>query len=191
MEESIKNRMEMQLRHIKEYIESLIDMNNKIAMKYSRDVMSKPNDIFWGELEKWTELFLNIAELVTREDSMVDRSDMRAFLKEFWELGLYVPDSYNLVHEKLPTDRIDAGMVTVPEWMKYVTTRYEEGGWHMYITIYEGDLILNLIKDKKLIVADILLHGTINVGPFALATYLLTDDDWRKILQIIKNASTG
>jgi hypothetical protein len=192
MDEIMEKRLKRQLEHFRKYLEIVIDLNNAVLLKRYPYPMHKPSDSFWRQLEMWTKLFLNAAELLLREDVAVCKLDADVFLEQFWNLELYIPDSIDFFPDLLPLKQITIELprkIIPPKWLVFITTRYEEGEWSPRVVV-DGTISLLLIRDRKLIAGKLFGRGTVGIGPFALGLYTLTDDDWEKIIQIVNNART-
>ncbi|MCI4407823.1 MAG: hypothetical protein JHC26_01935 [Thermofilum sp.] len=188
-----EEKIKRQIGYLKEYIESLIDIYNSILSKKYPYKMSKPSDAFWGELEKLSMLFLEVIWLASKEDLVANRSDVHFLLQKYWDLEIYIPDGCKffpeLVSKYIQQTTIEIE-VTPPVWLSFITFEYEPDKWKLKIQIDGGNITLLLVRDKKMIIADIFDRGAIHIGPFALALYLISDNDWEKIIQVVNNART-
>jgi hypothetical protein len=106
MDEIMEERLKRQLEHFRKYLEIVIDLNNAVLRRRYPYPMHRPDMNFWEQLERWTRLFLEATELLQREDRAMSKLEADAFLKQFWDLILYIPDSVDFFPDLLPLKQI-------------------------------------------------------------------------------------
>jgi hypothetical protein len=179
--EELRKQVEYFLR----YIQMLTSINNKALMKIGYPYVNPDIDgdgEYWEELLRWARLFI---EVTNRPDS-ASYTDHVELLRCFWGMHFFIPNFFRFDHYlllKYINSEFEAeANLQLPSWIKYIDPRLEEAS-KVSVRLEGSSIILNIKHGNIVTPVFLLVHGAIVLGPFVLASHILSDSTWERILQ--------
>jgi len=177
-----------QVEYFSRYVQILASINSKALMKigypYYLDVPVPIDGEYWEELLRWARLFI---EVTSRPDS-ASYTDFKELLRCFWGMHFFIPNFFRFDHYlllKYINSEFEAEanlQLSLPSWIKYIDPRLEDAN-KISVRLEGSSIILNIKHGNIVTPVFLLVHGAIVLGPFVLASQVLGDSIWERILQ--------
>jgi len=189
----MEEKLRKQLEYLARYIQLLSKINNDVLRKKGYPYHLNDTNVdekFWDELLKWSKLFL---EVVSMPESSISYTDFKELLRQLWKMRFYIPNFHldyylllNYVNSEFETEAI----FQLPfSWIKHIDPRFVEAS-KVSIKLEGNSIILNIKHGNIITPVFLLVHGAIVLGPFILASHILSDGIWESILQHLNDIYT-